>query len=369
MESRWVRRAGPGIAAMGAVALIVSTTAGAPPAAWDPPACRGPAAPGSAPSGAWFRLDPSIADGVRIGQRLTVGSSAMAVPRHLDLDPESFASSPVGGTVLVGTDDGRSSSVSLLDLAAGCRWTIASSSEVIRRAVVSPEARSLLEFRVDRRSRADRGVWQRPLDGGDPVRRLDPLDPDARFGPTWLTELAWGEDGTTLVVGSCGEVACRYRLMPMASGAIRTLAVPGLGALVGLVDGHLIAHAACRGLPCPLVSIDVTTGAAVTLHDSAGFAVVAHDDAGRAVIVHEIGAEAGAIRSVAPDGRDPRTLGAPPDGTRLVAGAISAGSGAEHPPDQILFAPDGRLPLAGSRPAFTRRVSDGHTAPLDEVLR
>ena len=33
---------------------------------------------------------------------------------------------------------------------------------------------------MDRRSRADLGVWSRPLDGGPAVRIFRPIDPDAR---------------------------------------------------------------------------------------------------------------------------------------------------------------------------------------------
>ena len=74
METRWFRRLGPGVAALGAVAAIASSTAGAPPASWRPPACPGPPVLTSGAIGTWYRLDPTLADGTYVGQRLSVGA-------------------------------------------------------------------------------------------------------------------------------------------------------------------------------------------------------------------------------------------------------------------------------------------------------
>jgi hypothetical protein len=368
-ESRWFRRAGPGIAAIGALAVVASTTAGAPPPPWDPPPCAGPPGPGADPVGAWYRIDPVLADGVWAGQRLTLGRAGLEQPYRVDLDPESFASGPTGGTVLVGTDDGRASRLSLLDLAHGCGWPLAVSDDVVRHATLSPNGRAIVEFLVDRRSRADLGVWRRALDGQPPARILPPIDPDARFGRTWRTELAWSDDGRTLIVESCGEVACRYRLLDEATGEGRTIAEPTLGHLVGSVGDRLVVHGACRGLPCPLISIDPGGGPSVILHQDAGQAVVARDAVERPVVVHEIGADGHVLRAIGPDGRDPRLVDVPQDGRRLVAGPAWSGGATEHAPDLLVFGPDGRLPIDGGESALLRRVPDGRAVPLDEVLR
>ena len=159
----------------------------------------------------------------------TVGRSGGSIPaRRLDLEPESFVTGPSGGIVLTGSDDGRRSRLSLIDVAAGCAWSLGSSTDVIRNGVLAADGGSIVESRVDRRTRADLGVWRRPLDGSSPARLLPPIAADDRFGPTWLTELAWGDDGSTLVVGSCGETACRYRLLP-DTGAVMTIADPDVG--------------------------------------------------------------------------------------------------------------------------------------------
>jgi hypothetical protein len=368
VESRWSRRIGPVLAALGAVVAVVATTAGAT-AAWVPRPCDGSPGPGMGGIVAWYRLDPTITDGVLSGQRLSLGRADAAAPSVVDLDPESFASGPFGGTVLAGTDDGRSSRMSLIDLAAGCAWSVGTSADVIRHATVTPDRSAIVEFRVDRRTRADLGVWSRPLDGREARRILGPIEADPRFGPTWLTELGWSDDGGTLAVQSCGEVACRFRLLDVRSGSTTLVADPSLGSLVGVADGHVVARGACRGLPCPLVGLPRNRGPRVTLDEAAGQAVLIRDAAGRSVIVHELGGDPTALRAVRPDGRETRALSVPTDGRRLVGPPGWSGGAIEATDGWIAVGPDGRLELAGDRPAMFRHVTDGRTVPLSEVPR
>ncbi len=368
VESRWLRRAGPGIAALGAVALIVSTTVGAPARTWQPPACPGQPHIGARPIGAWYRLDPSLVDGARTGQRLVVGRAGGAA-QTMRLDAESFATGPLRGTILVGSDDGDSSRLSLVDVAAGCAWSLGLTTDVIRHATVAADGVSVFEFRVDRRSRTDLGVWRRSLDGStDPVRILAPIATDMRFGRTWLTRLSWSDDGQRLAVASCGEVACRYRLLDPVSNDVRHVVDPSLGDLVGFGADRLVAHGACRGLPCPLLSVG-NDGSVVTLADDAGQAVIAHDDAGGPVVVHEVDVDGHGLRQIGLDGSDPLALDVDPDGRRLVAGPARSESAAEHDPAWLLFGPDGRLPIDGPVGALLRHVPDGRAVPLGEVSR
>ena len=152
---------------------------------------------------------------------------ASARTRALDLDAESFAAGPFGGTTLIGSDDGRRSRLSLVDAARGCAWPLVASRDVIRTATLAPDGTSLFEFRVDRQTRADLGVWRRALDGSAaPARVLAPIAADARFGPTWTTDLVWSEDGGTLAVQSCGEISCRVRILDPRDGGVRLVADP-----------------------------------------------------------------------------------------------------------------------------------------------
>ncbi len=120
---RFVRGLGPivAIALLGApgAARPPSLGSGAPP--WQPPPCTPAEGAVPPPAGtAWFRLEPVLdRAGTLAGQRLTLGLVG-ATPRSVDLPPESFASGPVRGRVLVGDDDGSRSRLRVVDVARGC---------------------------------------------------------------------------------------------------------------------------------------------------------------------------------------------------------------------------------------------------------
>ena len=370
VESRWFRRAGPAVAALGAIALIASTTLGAPERPWQPEACPGVAHAGAPAPGTWYRIDPVLQAGARAGQRLVIGAAGDRETRALGLDPESFAAGPVGGMILVGTDDGTRSRLSLVDAVRACAWALDGSTDVVRTATLAPDGAMIFEARVDRRTRSDLGIWRRPLDGSAPPARVLPaVAADDRFGPTWLTGFTWSEDGRSLAVQSCGELACRVRIVDLGGGGVRLVADPAMGDVVGLSGDRLVAHGACRGLPCPLLSVDLTDGATVVLDHGAGQAVLSRDGQGRSVVVHEVGAAGHALRSIGLDGHDARILAIDPDGRRLVAGPARSASAAEHAPGWILLARDGRLPIDGSSRSVLRHIPDGTTVPLDEVSR
>lgn len=370
VESRWFRRAGPAIAALGAIALIASTTLGAPERTWVPAGCPGVARAGAPSPGTWYRMDPVLHAGARDGQRLAVGRAGSRETRALALDAESFAAGPFGGTILVGSDDGTHSRLSLIEVARGCAWSIGTSDAVVRTATLAPDGGTIFESRVDRRTRADLGVWRRTLDGSTPPSRiLPPIEADARFGPTWITDLVWSEDRRSLAVQSCGEVACRIRILEPAGGGVRLVADPSMGDLVGFSGDRLVAHGACRGLPCPLLSVNLAGGSTAVLDHGAGQAVLSRDAQGRVVVVHEVGATGDALRVVGLDGQDEQVIPGDRDGRRLVAGPARSASAAEHEPAWILFGTDGRLPVDGSLRPVLRHVPDGRAVPLDEVSR
>lgn len=370
VESRWFRRAGPAVAALGGIALIATTTLGAPGRAWTPEACAGAPRIGASAPGTWYRIDPVLDAGTRTGQRLVMGRADERATRVLDLDAESFAAGPFGGVTLIGSDDGRRSRLSLVDAARGCAWGLVASRDVIRTATLASDGTTLFEFRVDRQTRADLGVWRRALDGSAaPARVLAPIAADARFGATWSTDFVWSEDGRTLAVQSCGEISCRVRVLDLRDGGVRLVADPGLADLVGLDGDRLVAHGACRGLPCQLLSVDIATGSTLVLDPAAGQAVLSRDTNGRTVVVHEVGASGDHLRVVGLRGLGPRLLDGDPEGRRLVAGPARSGSGAEHGPGWVLLGPDGRLPIDGSLRPLLRHVPDGRAVHLDEVTR
>jgi outer membrane protein assembly factor BamB len=277
-------------------------------------------------------MDPVLdGTGSLAGQRLTLGVTGGQV-RQLDLAPESSASGPTRGVVLVTEDDGSESRLRLLDAARGCERVLAAERSVIRGALLSPDGSGTWEHRVNRVTRADEGVWHRPLPGGTARRVLPGLPADGRFGPTFGTELGWLSDGR-LGVAACGEVACRVRVVDPLTG--RSVAFDGTGALLGVHGDTAVAQEACHGLPCGIVAVDLRTGRHSTLVDVAGPAVVSD---GTLVFA----TSSGALRTLdLESGR--RTTVAGDAGLLPVRRTSAATSGAATPAGSVLVAPGGRL--------------------------
>jgi hypothetical protein len=317
-------------------------------------------------------MDPVVDKaGALQAQRVVLGLDGARSLRTQLLPAESFVAGPFGGVVLVGSDDGATSSLAAIDVAQGCAWPLASEADVIRRATIDPAGATVYETRVDRSSRADLGVWARALDGTPAHRVLEPIDPDDRFGPTFTTEFAWDPSGRTLAVQSCGEAACRTRFIGTdGAGSFDALAEPDLGTMIGLDDGRLVTDQACAGYPCPIVAIDLATRTRVTLADAAGIGVLVTTPDGTR-LVHEAFAPAGlALRSIAIDGSSPAELGAIADGLRLHATSDRAGAATRLPSGWALLSADGRIAVDGPADhGQLRHVPDGASVQLDEVIR
>lgn len=384
LESRWIRWVGPGVIGVLALGALSTATLGAGPRSWTPEPCTGPAGPGTvaaapSPAGladldreAWFRMDPVMDDsGTLAGQRLSLGLDGARSVRAQSLPAESFVAGPFGGIVLVGSDDGTTSTVRAIDVAQGCAWALANEADVIRRATIDPDGHALYEIRVDRSTRADLGVWERSLDGTPARQVLAPIDPDGRFGPTFTTEFAWDPSGRTLAVQSCGEAACRTRFVATdGAAAFGGTVEPDLGTMIGLENDRLVGYLACPGLPCPIVAIDLATGSRTVLADQAGIGVLVSTPSGRR-LVHETFTPTGlALRSVAMDGSGATDLGALPDGVRLHPTPDRADAATRVPPGWALLATDGRIGPAGPADhGQLRHVPDGASVQLDEVIR
>jgi hypothetical protein len=275
--------------------------------------------------------------------------------RVLALAPEAFASGPVQGRVIAGEDDGRRSLVRALDPVSGCANVLAQVRDaVVRSAVASADGRTLYEHRVDRRTRADLGVWRRELAGWQargPARRvLDPMPADPRYGPAFTTALAVSATGD-VVVASCGEMACRTRVLA-ADGIVRSIGPTGPA--LGTAGGTVIARQVCSGLPCPIVA-----------HDPDGSTRMLMPDARLAALG---GAAGGTLLAEGADGRlhvvdvgSGTTTALEVGGLLPVGGGSLATSGATSSPGEVVLAPGGRV--AG--PAGLRRVLPvvGEVAP------
>src|SRR2546421_397112 len=155
--------------------------------------------------------------------------SADRRPRRPRRHRFGIAAGPSDRVIVVGSDDGRASSLRAFEATSGCAWSIATETDVIRRATVDPAAGLAYEFRVDRATRADLGIWRRPLAGGPATRVIDPLAADDRYGPTFSTELSWSVPRDVLVAQSCGITSCRTRLLDTLNGHFQSIEVADQG--------------------------------------------------------------------------------------------------------------------------------------------
>jgi hypothetical protein len=341
--TRWIR----GMVPVAAAALLSAGVVTRPPVLvaaeppWQPPPCTDggpPSAVHGPAAAAWYRLDGLLDDsGTLTGTRLSTGLEG-GVTRRLELPPESFASGPVKGVVVVGADDGSRSRVSLLDVVRGCTTVVGDEGSVVRSALLAPDGSWVAEHRVDRVNRADLGVWRVPIEGGHAVRIVAPAPQDDRYGQTFTTELRWAPDGR-IAVTSCGARACRTRLVEPRTG--RSIAVGPTGPVVGIdPEGGVVAFDECVGFPCPLLRHD-PNGRVRVLAGAAGRAAMA----GRRVVFQNgddglrvIDLTSGSMDAVA--GAD--------DLVPLGDGSLAA-AGVERGPDDVLLAGNGRVDGTRSR--------------------
>ena len=380
MELRWLRRLGPPVAALGAVGLLVSGSGGATARILPPVACTGsagdattavrvpdPAAPARLAGESWFRLQPRLDAALALaGQQLEIGWRG-GVSRLLDLPPESFAAGPFGRLVVVGADDGARSTLRAFDGADPCDWLLAQERDIIRRATIDPLGNDVYEFRVDRLSRADLGVWRRRLSGGAAVQVVPALPTDDRYGPTFSTELSWSEGGDQLAVQSCGLSHCRTRLLDVASGGIRSMFGEDQGPLLGVTRGKLIGYGACRGLPCPVRSTDLASGMDVTLVEAAGVAGLVATEAGPAV-AYETGTGSAELAAVDVISGVSRPVATVPRDLRLATTWDSSATRERLPAGWALLSPADGSSGSVDRSVLIRLV-DGATVGLAEVTR
>ena len=363
-QARWSRLAPPALA-LAAFLLAAGSRPGHVGAAdppWSPPACA--ASPDHAAGRAWFRVDDVLdRDGSLIRRRLSVGDAVAGTRRRIDLDAESFASGPFGDLVLVGSDDGRRSHLRLVDPVHDCATDVGDEADVVRSGLVSPDGAAIVEHRVDRRSRADRGVWRRSLDGREVIRIIAPATVDPAFGPTFATELAWGTESRLAVVG-CGEIVCRARVLDLRTGDIRH--VDDVGQLVGLSGGTLVVHRPCAGLPCAIEQVDIASGRRSMTVARAGLAVLAGPGYGH-LVMEELDGERTVLHALDIARGRTRDLDVVPAGYALLVSAARSGSGVASD-GLVAIVPGGRVPLdVGGGDGRLVDPITGAPAPIQEV--
>jgi hypothetical protein len=388
---RWRDSLAPPLLAAAALAAIVVPTAARPSpdagsaraglaviprgAPLDP--CRAGAARAAVRAGngpvagaAWYRLDPVVdSRGWLTGQRLVAGRVGERGAMERALPVESFVSGPRGGRLLVGADDGRRSTLRIVDVAGRCETTIHAGPELIRRAVLMPNEDGIVELRLDRASRTDRGIWLRPRDGSRPTRIVDPLPANDRLGRIFSTTLQWSSDGRTLTIGSCGEAACLVRLVEpggrAANRTVTTIDDPGVGEVIGVVGRELVAYGGCATLPCSIVARNLDSGRTRVIAKAAGLATVTATNGG--AVAFEDYADRGRLTIAwLRDGRSQKV--ALDDGLRIVPPEARALAALETGPGVFAVARGGR-PATARVPATFVDAAESRLVPATEVVR
>lgn len=311
-----------------------------------------PAGPDGLRDASGWRLEPSLDPGGSLtGWRLLAGRAG-ARAATVDLPPASAVSGPTDGRLVIASDDGRRSTITMTT-AGGCSEELLRWPAVIRQAVLVPGTQDVAFHAVRRSDRSDLGVWRLSPGRGGPRRVLDGLedgDPIVHaVGLVWSTTLRTDATGDTLAVQSCGEAACRTRVLDLRSGDVRRLGSGDDGAMVGVGGGWLIGFSACKGLPCQLTATAVADGRQRVLAPSAWSATTTVR-AGRMVVLAVAGAlDAPEHQLIDPeDGRMVR-LGAADPSLALLPQGGAAGAG--------LATGGGRVPAV--------RLTDGTPIAID----
>jgi hypothetical protein len=222
---------------------------------------------------------PASAAAVRVAERVSVAGeylgrtveikTSSGKSLELDLPAESSVGAVHDNVVTYTRVQRGRSEVHAIDAVIGCDYVIAQPSGVVRSALIDSSGDAVYVHAVAGRDRADAGVTRHAIGGGPAVLVVPPLPVDDRFGPTFGTQLAWGVDGTTLAVQSCGFAACRTRLLDTVTGEMQVIDDRPHGALIGVTSDHVVAHEACHWQPCAVLSIERATGTVAVLHDEA----------------------------------------------------------------------------------------------------
>jgi hypothetical protein len=257
-----------GAATIIAAALAAATVAARPPAATGvcPPALSHGEALGGGGPGA-VAVDAVVGSrGEQTGRRLSV--QPRRGPRVVvDLAPDSFVGPPAGGWLIYGEHrPATGSEVRALSLDNGCSVRIAIPDGIVRGALADAAGRYLYVHTVTSAGRRDGGVVRTDIATGETSAAPAPFEPDDDFGPIFATSLAWAHGGRSLVVQSCGYLACLTRVLDVTDSRLRTYDAPH-GELVGVSERALIAFAAEHHRPTELLAVDLASGAVVTIAD------------------------------------------------------------------------------------------------------
>jgi hypothetical protein len=251
-----------------------------------------------APGRAWWRITDALdAGGTLVGRTLVAGVGARTT-LTMALGPESMARGPVGGLLVVTSDDGATSTIKVVAIAEACAWLVHEDANVVRSAILDRRGRVVYAHLVQRETRLDLGVFR--ASGGEPQapldRVLEPLAPQADLGPIWATELRLDVEGASLAVQSCSDRGCLTRVVSLTAFGqpVTEIRGAGQGSILGFAGDRIVTWAFCDGLPCALQTWTAGEGRGTTIADRAVGAGLTAD--GRYLLVVPDGVTGRAIR-------------------------------------------------------------------------
>jgi len=263
------------------------------------------------------------------------------------LPAASSVSGPVDGRVVAAIEDGRHSSIRVVNTAAGCVRVIALEGVTVRRAMADPAAGGYLAHLLDPSTREDLGVWRVTI-GGRRTLVMPPVEAAtlraSGIDRVWSTNLAVTGDGRHLAVQSCDPDACLTRVLDRESGGVQVLA-GAQGDLVGVAGDRVVTQAACQGLPCPILAWG-RDGVATTLAEDASTVAITPD--GTVVVAGSPGPAGSKLLAIDPLTGARRDIGDLPPDSRLAAigtdGSDTAPGGVEAGPSAVGLLSDHGLP-------------------------
>ena len=221
----------------------------------DLPACGPVAGRAAARGSSWSAREILDRTGTLAGWMLVVDTPG-APPLGIQLPPESSVSEPIDDRAVVTADDGTSSLVVVITALEGCATRVARLDAVARSGILRGRDGSVWLHAVDRSSRRDLGVWSVISPGDDPELVTAPLAADdpavLAVGRVFATGLRLDTDGDRLAVQSCGERACRTRVVDLGTGREWRIDGPHQGPLVAFGSGRATFRDACPDAPCPV---------------------------------------------------------------------------------------------------------------------
>ncbi len=333
------------------------TSATAPPATTTVPPT--PAGPTVAAFNIEQRLDAS---GALAGYTLVAGTLG-GPTTSLDLAPLGWASGPVNGKVLAGSDDGHSTSISVVDAGTGIATPIATTKDIAWRGVLL-NGNAVLTM-LSRTDRSDLGLFELDLASGTltPVAKA-PGAP--AFGTTWSTELYPSLDGATLAAQDCAPGTCRTRYYDTRSFALIGSDEGAYCRLIGVAGASYVAYgqAACDGEQLADVVIGtIGKAAAPQPIGTADVAVLFNDGTAPEVATSVESGGSSSLSVFSMDGAEV-VAAEPTADLQLIDTSPGSSIGIEGPPGWVVLGPMGRLD-AGA--ASTPMIIQANTGAMQSV--